>query len=155
MRGMVRGSRGQGIGLTAGVIAWLLLLALVLRALMAPGMMPAFAADPTSLLALCAPLGERSLNTGAGDADKAAHAEAPCLFSSTGFANLGAVTGPGLSAPVVWLPFLPRPAVGVVLAPAGVDRAYARGPPARAFLLAQPEYRGLIPKRKGQGTSRP
>lgn len=137
---MVRGSRGQNIRLTAGAIGWLLLSALVLRALMAPGMMPAFTADATSLVALCTPMDDRSPNSRAGETDQADHAEAPCFFSAVGFANLGALTGPGLSVPFEWLPFSPEPAVDAVLAPAGVDRAYARGPPARAFPRAQPDF---------------
>ncbi len=131
---MIGSGRQQGMGAVSGAMAWLLLLALALRALLAPGIMPDFAANAGSLITICTPQGERTVSLDGGQGDHAAHAEAPCLFAATGFANLGAVTGPTLSVPVIWVPFTPISLTGKDPAPFRLDGAHARGPPPRFAL---------------------
>lgn len=121
-----------------GAMAWLLMLALGLRALLAPGIMPDFTADAGSLITICTLQGERTLSPDGGQGSHAAHAVAPCLFAAAGFANLGAVTGPALSAPVEWVPFKPVSIIETGTARFGPDRAHARGPPAVIFLSSLP-----------------
>ncbi|MDG5493924.1 DUF2946 family protein [Niveispirillum sp. BGYR6] len=112
-------------------MAWLLLLALALRGLLAPGMMPAFAAGPGGpLITICTSMGERTIAVdGAQDGQLPHSAEAPCLFAAAGFTNLGAVTGPVLSRLVQWLPFLPQPPPPVRMASRKTHPAQARAPP--------------------------
>lgn len=119
-------------------MTWLLLLTLALRALLAPGMMPDFARDTGVMITICTAQGARTLSPEDGTGGHAAHAEAPCLFAATGFANLGAVTGPVLSAPVEWMPFNPVSIADTGPARFGPDRAHARGPPAGIVLSSLP-----------------
>ncbi|WP_029013268.1 hypothetical protein [Niveispirillum irakense] len=111
-------------------MAWLLLLAFGLRALLAPGIMPDFAADAGSLVTICTPQGERALSPDVGQGGHTTHAQAPCLFAAAGFANLGAVTAPTLSVPVEWVLSGLVWIIAADPAPFGPDRAHARGPPA-------------------------
>lgn len=110
---------------------WLLLLTLALRSLLAPGMMPAFAADAGSLITICTPNGERTIPTTGDDGGLAAHTDAPCLFAAAGFTTVGAVTGPILWVPVDWLSFTPWLTSPSDPVGTGPDRVHARGPPSQ------------------------
>jgi hypothetical protein len=117
---------------------WLLLLTLALRSLLAPGIMPAFAADVGPLITICTPKGERTIPASGDDGGRATHADATCLFAAAGFTTLGAVTGPTLWVPVDWLPFTPwltSPSDPVGFGP---DRVHARGPPTPPFPAFHP-----------------
>lgn len=135
---MIGSGRQQWMGAVSGAMAWLLLLALALRALLAPGIMPDFAANAGSLITICTPQGERTVSLDGGQGDHAAHAEAPCLFAATGFATLGAVTGPVLSTPLVWTPFKPGVVTDAGPTLFGLGRAHARGPPVFTSLSLYP-----------------
>lgn len=135
--GMIAGRRiGRADG--TGSMTWLLVLAFVLRALLAPGIMPAFAGDAGPLITICTPQGERTLPADGGDGSRTAHADAPCLFAAAGFTNLGAVTAAILSAPVEWLSVRPVFAFCAHHACFGPDRAHARGPPIMVQPLTYP-----------------
>ncbi len=122
-------------GFSAGrqaVMAWLLL-ALVLRALLAPGMMPALATDAPFPLIICTPHGLQPLNPDDDGGGHPGQDHAPCLFAVAGFLNLGAVGGPVLTVPLPWPGLSWSLPLTFVL---GVDHGWiglARGPPA-AFL---------------------
>lgn len=88
----------------AVAMTWLLLLALGLRALLAPGIMPSFAHGALPIT-ICTPAGTRTLSGAAdgGNGDQAAHDHGPCLFAASGLVTLGAVEPPLLSPPMRWM----------------------------------------------------
>jgi hypothetical protein len=110
-------------------MTWLLLAALALRALIAPGMMPAFAPGSQHLITICSSQGERTIPFDGGEDGQTTSPHVPCLFAATGFTSLGAVTGPVLCSPVEWLPFLPQQPADVRPPSCRIHHAHARGPP--------------------------